>query len=252
MKRTLETKFVFNSTWMQNNEFDYLYSVEIFDFIFRLGVVFAIYGFLWGLFDIGLRLLMGAHQRSVVETYLLRTVKYFFLVDVTFLFCFDDKSLKLIVINQVIIAGIILLTYFIGKFKKSQNKSALFSMVGGRGLPQVPTSVFNLKLEIVLILASLAVFVLFWFFPEVAKNPISRWFHESILNIESTPFFGFIFKIIGFFFLISLIFKMMNGITFLLNGGKIQGGNSGQNPFNDRGNNEQDDEDEFVEYEEVD
>ncbi|MDG1429066.1 MAG: hypothetical protein P8P87_09305 [Crocinitomicaceae bacterium] len=228
--------------------------MEIFDFIFRLGVVFAIYGFLWGIFDLALRLLTAGRPRSVAETYILKAVKYFFLVDVAFLFCFDDKDLKLIVVNQVVIAGIVLLTYFIGKFKKSQNKSALFSLIGGRGLPQMPNSVFNLKLEIVLIIASLAIFTLFWFFPSYSTNPISRWFHESILNIEDTPFFGFIFKIIGFFFLISLLVKMMNGITFLLNGGKVNGANSGQNPFNNnrRDNQQQDNDDDFVDYEEVD
>ncbi|MDG1658948.1 MAG: hypothetical protein P8H56_10215 [Crocinitomicaceae bacterium] len=228
--------------------------MEIFDFIFRLGVVFAIYGFLWGIFDLALRLSTAGRPRSVAETYILKAVKYFFLVDVAFLFCFDDKDLKLIVVNQVVIAGIVLLTYFIGKFKKSQNKSALFSLIGGRGLPQMPNSVFNLKLEIVLIIASLAIFTLFWFFPSYSTNPISRWFHESILNIEDTPFFGFIFKIIGFFFLISLLVKMMNGITFLLNGGKVNGANSGQNPFNNnrRDNQQQDNDDDFVDYEEVD
>ena len=120
--------------------------MEIFDFIFRLGVVFAIYGFLWGIFDLAFMLLSAGRPRSVAETYILKAVKYFFLVDVAFLFCFDDKDLKLIVVNQVVIAGIVLLTYFIGKFKKSQNKSALFSLIGGRGLPQMPNSVFNLKL----------------------------------------------------------------------------------------------------------
>ncbi len=46
----------------------------------------------------------------------------------------------------------------------------------------------------------------------------------------------------------------MNGITFLLNGGKVNGANSGQNPFNNnrRDNQQQDNDDDFVDYEEVD
>ncbi len=123
-------------------------------------------------------------------------------------------------------------------------------MMGGRGLPQMPNAAFNLKLEVILIVASLAFFVLFWFFPEFATNPISRWFHDSILNIEDTPFFGFIFKVIGFFFLLNLIVKMMNGITFLLSGGKIQGGRQVQNPFGKE--DQQNNDNEFVDYEEVD
>ena len=46
----------------------------------------------------------------------------------------------------------------------------------------------------------------------------------------------------------------MNGITFLLNGGKVNGANFSQNPFNNnrRDNQQQDNDDDFVDYEEVD
>ncbi len=59
---------------------------------------------------------------------------------------------------------------------------------------------------------------------------------------------------LSFFFLISLLVKMMNGITFLLNGGKVNGANFSQNPFNynRRDNQQQDNDDDFVDYEEVD
>ena len=229
----------------------YIYGVELFDFIFRLGVVFAIYGFIWGIFDLGLRLLAGVRPRKTVEVYLIKTVKYFFLVDVTFLFCFDNEDLKMVVLNQIILAGVVLLTYFMGKLKNSQNKSALFQMMGGKGLRQMPQAGFNMKAEVVLIVASLGAFVFFWFDPAFAVNSISRWFHESILNIEDTPFIGFIFKVIGFFFLVSLIFKMIKTVTFLLNGGKVQGGGRIPNQGHFQENQTADD-DEFVDYEEVD
>ncbi len=213
------------------------------NFIFRLGVVFAIFGFLWGMIDIVLRLLTASRQRTMVETYMIKGVKYLFLADVTFLFCLGDLDSHMIVSYQVVLAGIILLTYFIGKLQNSQNRMALFQMVG-RGIPQVSKASFNLKAEILVISTALALFIALWFFPWLATNSASRWFHESILSIENAIFFGFIFKVIGFFFILSLIFKMVGSITFLLNGGKNP--NSNNEIGNDSNNNE------FDDFEEVD
>lgn len=86
-------------------------------------------------------------------------------------------------------------------------------------MPKQATN-FNLRAEIAVITLALTVFVLFNFAPQYAENPISVWFYESIIDIEDTVFFGFIFKVIGFFFLLSMIFKMMSGVTFLLNGAR--------------------------------
>ena len=70
---------------------------------------------------------------------------------------------------------------------------------------------------------------------------LSTWpFHDSIINIEDTPVFGFIFKVIGFFFLLSLIFKMVNTFTFLISGGKV-GNQPPNNNGSDSNNNKFDD-----------
>ncbi|MBL1281176.1 MAG: hypothetical protein COA33_012935 [Fluviicola sp.] len=197
--------------------------MHLLDFIFRLGVLFAIYGFLWGIFEIGVVLISQGRKRSLVEVYIIRGIKYFFLVDVTFLFCFDNESFNMLELSRVVFAGIILLTYFIGKLQKNQNRSSLMNIAGGMsGRPMMKKqSSFNMQFETVIIAISLIAFAFFWFYPAFAVNPVAEWFHESIVNIEDTPIFGFIFKIIGFFFLLSLIFKMVNALTFLLNGGKI-------------------------------
>ena len=230
-----------------NNEFRYLCSVEIFNFIFRLGVVFAIFGFLWGIFDIGLRLLTASRQRTMVETYIIKSCKYILLVDVTFLFCYEGIDRHLLVQNQVILTGIILLTYFVGKMQRSQNRTMIFQMMG-RGMPKMPMFLFNLKAEIGVIVGSMLLFGLFWFYPHWAENSISRWFHESILDIEDTPVFGFIFKVIGFFFVLSMIFRMVNAFIFLLNGGKRpNSGDNNSDPFDRNSKNN----DGFVDYEEV-
>lgn len=190
--------------------------MDLLNFVFRLGVVFAIYGFLWGLLELGFLLLSAGRKRSIGEVYLVRTLKYFFLVDVTFLFCLKQSDSHLIITERLVFAGLILLTYFVGKFQNNQNNMRIFQMVG-TGIPrQIP--VFHFRTEIIVIVLSLMIFTAFSFFPQYAANPLSLWFHESIINIEDTPVFGFIFKVVGFFFLVSLILKMVSGITFILSG----------------------------------
>lgn len=222
--------------------------MQLLDFIFQLGVLFAIYGFLWLLFEAGIMFLSAGRKRSLIEIYIIRGIKYFFLADVTFLFCFDAEIGSMLELNRVIFAGIILLTYFVGKLQKNQNRSVLFNIAGGlSGRPMsIKQNSFNMRLETMIIAISLIVFALFWFFPQYAVNPIAEWFHKSIVNIEDTPVFGFVFKVIGFFFLMSLIFKMANAVTFMLNGGKI---NRDNNDFDQRNNIGGDDH--FDDYEEV-
>lgn len=217
--------------------------MELMNQIFRLGVVFAIFGFIWGIFELGLNLLSGGRTRTMSEVYFIKAIKYLFLVDVTFLFCLDDAQ-NLISTFNIVISGLVLLTYFVGKLQNQQNKMAMFQMMGAGMTPKQTT--FNLRVEIGVIVLAIGVFSLFIFFPYVAKNPISIWFHESIINIEDTPVFGFIFKVIGFFFLVSMIFKMLNGFNYLISGKPFVQASSSFQSFT---KNKKDDE--FDDYEEM-
>lgn len=192
--------------------------MELVNFIFRLGVMFAIYGFIWGLIEMALSLLSSGRSRSLIEIYTIKALKYFFLVDVTFLLCLDKVDSVNVITNQVVMSGLLLLTYFIGKLQNNQNRQMMFRMVTiANGIPKM-NSKFNFKAEMAIIFLSIAVFASFWFFPAYATNPISNWFHDSILNIEDTPIFGFIFQIIGFFVILSLVFKMSSALGYILSG----------------------------------
>lgn len=218
--------------------------MDLLNFIFRLGVVFAIYGFIWGLIEFGFILLSAGRKRSLVEVYSIKAVKYFFLTDVTFLICFSGEINIMQPQNQIILGAIILLTYFIGKFQQKQNQQALFQMTAmmGNNMFTRATS-FNAKAESFIIAIMMLFFALFWAFPDLAMNPLSNWFKESIVNIEDTPIFGFIFKVIGFFFLLNMLFKMVNGFNYLLSGKAFQRTKSSF------GNKNKDD---FDSYEEID
>jgi hypothetical protein len=216
--------------------------MELLNFIFRLGVVFAIFGFLFGLFELGLMLLNAGRRKTVTEEYVVKLIKYLFLVDVTFLFCMDLSGEEISQYNLVV-TTLVLLTYFVGKLQNKQQQQAMFKMMGN-GMGQ-PFSNFNLKAEVGVISIAIALFILFVFMPELASNPASNWFHESILNIEDTPVFGFIFKVIGFFFLISMIFKMINSLVYLASGKAFIQARSGFGKFNDT--KKKDDFDDFEE-----
>ena len=219
-------------------------SVETLNFIFRLGVVFAIFGFLWFLIHLGISLLRGGGKKTVTEAYILKFIRYFFLVDVTVLFAFDAND-GFLAIDKAVMAGLILLVYFLGKLQNAQLRTNMFRVqgVGGASFLNQFKPVFHYKSELFVIILSVAIFTLLLIYPNYAANPISTWFYESIIDIEDTPVFGFIFKVIGFFFVLSIFMKLANAFTTILSGGAI--GNR-QNHDND-----DQDEDEFDDYTEI-
>ncbi len=204
--------------------------MEFLKFIFSLGVVIAIFGFIWGLLNIGYSLLRGQNN-------LLKGLKYFFMVNVIFLFCYESNNYTT---NQLIISALILLTYFLGKLQNQQQKKQLFKFVAN-GMPLIDTQ-FNLKAEISIITFSLLSFVLFFFYPEFANSNFSVWMFESINSINATPIFGFIFKVIGAFFIWSIFAKMLNSFSLLATKKSFEA----HEPIDDKKNN-----DDFDDYEEV-
>jgi len=188
--------------------------MDLLNLIFRLGVLFAIYGFLWFFIDLGLSFLRAGRPKTIVENYLIKAVKYLFLVNVTFLFCLDLNNNDVSFYN-VMPSAIILLTYFIGKLQQQQQRVQLFGQLNAQ-ISQ--TNDFNFKTEVILIVASITLFIGFLFFPQYASNNIANWFKSSILDIETTVIIGFIFKIIGFFFLLGMIMKMINAINYIISG----------------------------------
>lgn len=220
--------------------------VDILNFIFRLGVIFAIFGFLWFLINLGVGLIRGNRNKTIQEAYILKFARYLFMVDVTILFCINQSDGELSW-NKTIIAGLVLLMYFLGKLQNAQLRSQAFKFYGnaGMGLINQFKPIFNLKAEAFVISLSVLIFILLILFPQYAANPISTWFYESIVDIEDTPVFGFIFKVIGFFFVLSIFMRLAQAFTALL------AGQSSQNPDDHFGDDNNDNDDDFDDYEEI-
>lgn len=199
--------------------------MKLIDFAFRLGIIFSVFGFLWLLIKFGIRFLRSNNsEKNIIEEYSFKFVQYFFLADVTFLFCIDQNQSTKILPVELFISTSILALYFIGKLQNNQKRLIMFQGVGDSLKFLQP--VFNLRAEIISILFALGMFTLFSFYPNYAYNPISNWFYDTIIGIEKAPLIGFVFKVIGFFILLGLFNKIMNGFFYLISGKPLFQSNS--------------------------
>ena len=219
--------------------------MELINLIFRLGVLFAIYGFLWFFIELLLQVLIGGRKRTLVEIYLVKTVKYLFLVNVTFLFCLESslqEPIYQINYTHLVPSLIILIVYFLGKLQKSEQRVQMMSNFT-QGMNDVP---FNRQWEMALIVLCGFAFTGLMFYPYLSENAISMWFRQNILKIENAVFIGFIFKVIGFFFLISMFMKMLNALNYIVSGRPLMDIKTGFGTKKDQG------EDSFDDFEEID
>ena len=188
--------------------------MEIISVTFRLGVILAIFGFLWSLIRFGAELLSNGRMK-VWQNYLLKLIKNFFLVQITFLFCYETDSALSLSQSSVVITTIILLIYFVSKLQNNQQKRFMLNFMMNQQVKKPLQSNFDIRAEIGLIVLSMFFFVACIYYPTFAENKISFWMKDAIINIEDTPVFGFIFKIVGVFFLFSIFNKIAQSIMMI-------------------------------------
>ncbi|MDR0801677.1 hypothetical protein [Fluviicola sp.] len=217
--------------------------MEFISLIFRLGVILAIFSFIWGILKFGFVLLRGGVPMSYPLGLALKTIQYLLIADVAILFCTDNPNGNL---ATSITTGLILLMYFVGKVQNMQLRSVMMIQIQGRTLSEAHKPKMGFEFGIVAL--AMAVFGFLLWNPNFAENKISSWFYSNIADIENTPIFGFIFKVIGFFFTITMLLRMVNALSILFSGKAFGKGpdnddqnNPNQNPFNH-----------FDDYEEVD
>ena len=177
-----------------------------------------------------------------------KTLQYLLIADVAILFCTDNPNGNL---STSITTGLILLMYFIGKVQNMQFRAMMSIQVQGRSLTEGPKPKMGIEFGIVAL--AMAVFGFLLWKPEFAENAISNWFYRNIIDIENTPIFGFIFKIVGFFFTIGMLLRMLNALSVIFSGrafGQRQQ-NSNNSDRNDRNNRNDRNDAHFDDYEEV-
>ena len=191
--------------------------MEVIHLIFKIGVLLAIYGFIWFFINLLISLATGGRKKTVGEVYFSKVVKSIFLVNVLFLYGLDDGQNEIDLFNMIV-SGLVLLLYFIGQMQKNERQAEMMEKYSNllRGIGA--NTRFNKKAEIIVLSLSILFYASLFFLPDFAKNPIALWFYETVTGIEKTPLIGFIFKVIGFFFLLSTLIKIFNGINYLLSG----------------------------------
>lgn len=231
--------------------------MEILEFIFILGINFSIFGFIWGLIMLGVRLLQPQGQpRNQSLDYVLRIIKYFMLVSVTANFIVTVKgntATQGLSTVHIVVGTIVLALYLLGKL---QNR-AILQQLGQNPLFSGFANSVDPKVERYLLLGSVAYFVACLLYPGMVDNGLVNWFTASILNIADTPIIGWVFKIIAFFFLINILMRAANVIGRLLNGqpltspGMKSGNPQQRNPFNNNESSGNNGNGGFSDYEDV-
>lgn len=215
--------------------------MEFISLIFRLGVILAIFSFIWGILKFGFVLLRGGVPMSYPLSLAFKTVQYLLIADVAIIFCTDNPNGNL---ATSITTGLILLMYFIGKVQNMQFRAMMSIQIQGKNLTEGPKP--KMAVEFGIVALAMAVFGFLLWKPEFAENAISNWFYKNIIDIEDTPIFGFIFKVVGFFFTIGMLLRMFNALSMIFSGRAFGNQNNDQNRNNDRQDNNR-----FDDYEEV-
>ncbi|MBD3639342.1 MAG: hypothetical protein HUJ25_18440 [Crocinitomicaceae bacterium] len=229
--------------------------MEILQFIFVLGINFSIFGFIWGLIMFVIRAFQPPGSDESFS-YIFRIIKYFLLVSVTanFIVVYEMGSPgRQVDTSNIIVGSIVLGLYLLGKF---QNRALLNQFARNpmfaKFMPKIDP-----KVEVFLLFGSVAYFVACLLFPAMVNNNLINWFTNAINSIYETPIIGWIFSIIAFFFLISIIMRGINVIGRLLSGQSLMQGppSGGSFHFHAGGTGFEDEEqktdDGFTDYEDV-
>lgn len=236
--------------------------MEILQFIFLLGINIVIFEFIWGVLNLFVSMFLGGVKIKYPQIdYVLRIIKYFLLVAVTARFVFLTAESEVLIHSpksKMIISSIVLGLYLIGKLQKRE-MFARFSMINNQTLKGFVTY-FDPKVERILVIGSLLLFIGFLMYPEVVNRPVINWFTQSIIDLSSAFFFGFIFKVIAFFFIISIFNRGANIIGLLIQGKPLNQTKT-KPPFNGFNPNQKStdvsqppltDDEGFTDYEEID
>jgi len=198
--------------------------MSIINFIIHLGIIFVIFGFIWGVFNYIISTFTNGAQKSNQSTYIAQVIKNVFLVAVTANFISSASEYKMSSTGfRIVISSFILGLYLLDKMQ-SRNKYAQFSNLGNGFLKGLATS-FEPKQEQLLLIGSIGLFVFCLFFPAVVNNGVVNGLNSAIEGLNSMFLIGFIFKVIAFFSVVTLV---MRGASII---GKLVSGESFKDSF---------------------
>ncbi|MDA9262020.1 hypothetical protein N9P38_01515 [Flavobacteriales bacterium] len=174
-------------------------------FAFLLGIVFISFNLIWFLFTSLLKMTLG--ETGNIEKYILRVSQSYFLASVSALATVNyAKSFQSS--TFLIIAGaVVLFLYLINKIEQ-RKRMMQFSMQLNREYVGFNSS--TLKFDIIIAFTTVAFYLFAVNNPVIVDIGINNWLFERINWLSNAFFIGWIIKIIGVFFIISIFVRGMN------------------------------------------
>ena len=205
--------------------------------VFKLGVRFAIFNFIWFFLELVHKMLTGMRPPFLAEHYILKALKYIFLVSITFSYCLEfapNEPVYVLNWQKLVPGGLILMLYLLGKFQKQQEQ---IQFLAGFQLP-MQQKPYSKNLEIALLVLSALTFTGLYLNPSLTEIGILNWFEANMSSLEKAVLLGFIFQVLGFFFVLSILFRLLRIFR-------------PKPPKSDLDANQHQDYDQFTDYEEV-
>ena len=176
--------------------------------VFKLGVRFAIFNFIWFFLELVHKMLTGMRPPFLAEHYILKALKYIFLVSITFSYCLEfapNEPVYVLNWQKLLPGGLILMLYLLGKFQKQQEQ---IQFLAGFQLP-MQQKPYSKNLEIALLVLSALTFTGLYLNPSLTEIGILNWFEANMSSLEKAFLLGFIFQVLGFFFVLSILFRLL-------------------------------------------
>lgn len=191
------------------------------NFIIHLGIIFVIFGFIWGILKYIVSTFTSNSQKNNQSEYVSQIIKNLLLVGVTANFVSSTSEQYIgSTVFRIVISSFILGLYLLEKMQ-NRNKYAQFSNLGNGMLKGLSVS-FTPDQERLLLIGSVGVFILLMLFPGIADNMVINSFNSAIEGLNATFLIGFIFKIIAFFSVVTLVMRGANIIGRLISGESIK------------------------------
>ncbi|MCB9196831.1 MAG: hypothetical protein H6600_00085 [Flavobacteriales bacterium] len=223
--------------------------MDYLSYIFYLGIVYVVFSLIWFFIAQGLKLILrSGREEQPWEGYVLKTIQYYFVASLTLLKASEYLEKKPELYNQPVmlylIGGIVLYLYLYGKYERSKQFAGLratFSMMRNGKVSTINTTE-KTKYEPHIIGVTILFYLIALQFPQLVSHQLNFWFIANINDFYDTVLIKWILGIIGFFFMISMIFKGISAtgelvqiIIGLLTGKPYQR-KPPKNPFENMGN----------------
>jgi len=191
--------------------------MEIFKYIFFLGIIYIVFNIIWFFIALLPKYVLGNKEnntQNAILNYIIKAAQFYFLASLTAIKALDFITKENIDPKQaplyIVIGGIVLYLYLAGKLERNKMMFQLRSNLGNANSRNAS------KYEPHLVGLTLILYAISFNYLPLIQNSINQWFLESINDFYNTIIIGWIIGIIGFFFLISMVFKGINATGFLV------------------------------------